>query len=158
MHESDCVAPSPCRPGVTLHPAASTTPELQSGPGGEANPRLTAGCRTERNSLSSDLGQKENMARMRRNPPATPVPGAPRPRRAPKVGQLRQSQVITTYGPGSMVDLPNGAVMVACLDTWRRGERIWDLNLENKLGGVAIYKLPTFNPPSGAQADPGTTF
>ena len=98
------------------------------------------------------------MARMRRNPPAPPAPGTPRPRRAPKVGQLRPSQVITTYGPGSMVDLPNGAVMVACLDTWTRGERIWDLNLENKLGGLAIYKLPTFNPPPSAQADPGTTF
>jgi hypothetical protein len=32
--------------------------------------------------------------------------------------QLRSSQVITTYGPGSMVDLPEGSVMIAGLDNW----------------------------------------
>lgn len=33
--------------------------------------------------------------------------------------QLRSSQVITTYGPGAMVDLPDDAVIIAGLDTWR---------------------------------------
>lgn len=33
--------------------------------------------------------------------------------------QLRASQVITTYGPGAMVDLPDDAVIIAGLDTWR---------------------------------------
>ena len=32
--------------------------------------------------------------------------------------QLRSSQVITTYGPGAMVDLPETSVMVAGLDHW----------------------------------------
>jgi hypothetical protein len=32
--------------------------------------------------------------------------------------QIRASQLITTYGPGSMVDLPAGSVMVAGLDYW----------------------------------------
>jgi hypothetical protein len=33
--------------------------------------------------------------------------------------QLRASQVITTYGPGAMVDLPDDAVLIAGLETWR---------------------------------------
>ncbi len=33
--------------------------------------------------------------------------------------QLRASQIITTYGPGAMVDLPDDAVLVAGLDSWR---------------------------------------
>lgn len=32
--------------------------------------------------------------------------------------QLRSSQMITTYGPGAMVDLPDGSIMVAGLDHW----------------------------------------
>ena len=33
--------------------------------------------------------------------------------------KLRSSQLINGYGPGSMVDLPDDAVMIAGLDTWR---------------------------------------
>ena len=33
-------------------------------------------------------------------------------------GQLRQSQVITTYGPGALLDLPEHAAIVAGLETW----------------------------------------
>ena len=33
-------------------------------------------------------------------------------------GQLRQSQVITTYGPGALVDLPKHAAIMGGLDTW----------------------------------------
>ena len=33
-------------------------------------------------------------------------------------GQLRRSQVITTFGPGALVDLPNDSAIVAGLDTW----------------------------------------
>lgn len=36
-----------------------------------------------------------------------------------RVGALRSSQVITTYGPGALVDLPKHSVIVAGLDTWR---------------------------------------
>ena len=32
--------------------------------------------------------------------------------------QLRSSQVVTTFGPGAMVDLPNVAIMVSGLDNW----------------------------------------
>jgi hypothetical protein len=32
--------------------------------------------------------------------------------------QLRSSQVVTTFGPGAMVDLPNAAIMISGLDNW----------------------------------------
>ena len=33
-------------------------------------------------------------------------------------GQIRQSQVVTTFGPGAMVDLPDHAVIIGGLDHW----------------------------------------
>jgi hypothetical protein len=39
--------------------------------------------------------------------------GAARP-----AGQIRQSQIVTTFGPGAMVDLTDYAVIVAGLDHW----------------------------------------
>ena len=33
-------------------------------------------------------------------------------------GQLRLSQILTTFGPGAMVDLPNHAVLIGGLDNW----------------------------------------
>ena len=33
-------------------------------------------------------------------------------------GQIRQGQVITTYGPGALVDLPKHSAIVGGLDTW----------------------------------------
>jgi hypothetical protein len=37
-------------------------------------------------------------------------------------GELRQSQVLTTFGPGSMVDLPTRSVVISGLTYWK-GER-----------------------------------
>jgi hypothetical protein len=34
---------------------------------------------------------------------------------------MRQSQVVTTFGPGAMLDLPNHSVLVAGLDAWSKG-------------------------------------
>ena len=39
-----------------------------------------------------------------------------RGRRPP--GRLRQSQVITTFGPGALVDLPNYSVLIGGLEQW----------------------------------------
>ncbi len=35
-------------------------------------------------------------------------------------GQIRQSQIITTYGPGALIDLPQHAAIMGGLDTWPR--------------------------------------
>ena len=36
-------------------------------------------------------------------------------------GQVRQSQVVTTFGPGSLFDLPNHSVIVGGLEYWTDG-------------------------------------
>src|SRR5919109_849477 len=33
-------------------------------------------------------------------------------------GQIRQSQMVTSFGPGAMVDLPDHAVIIGGLDHW----------------------------------------
>lgn len=33
-------------------------------------------------------------------------------------GQVRRSQVITTYGPGALIDLPKHSAIVGGLETW----------------------------------------
>ena len=43
-----------------------------------------------------------------------------RPAKKPH-GEIRQSQLVTTFGPGSMVDLPNYSVLVAGLEFWSAG-------------------------------------
>jgi hypothetical protein len=41
-------------------------------------------------------------------------------------GQVRQSQVVTTFGPGSMFDLPDHSVIVGGLDYWTKGDEVLD--------------------------------
>lgn len=37
-------------------------------------------------------------------------------------GQVRQSQILSTFGPGAMVDLPKHSVLIGGLNHWR-GDR-----------------------------------
>src|ERR1700733_7915124 len=70
-------------------------------------------------------------------------------------GDIRQSQLITTFGPGSMVDLPNHSVLIAGLDAWTAGgEAISEPRLSRKL--VAVLKVPTvgLRTPPPADDDP----
>jgi hypothetical protein len=66
-------------------------------------------------------------------------------------GQIRRSQVITTYGPGALIDLPRHSAIVGGLDTWPKTsdlEEIVEPRLVRKLQsitGVAAPKL--FAPP-----------
>lgn len=49
-------------------------------------------------------------------------------------GQIRQSQILTTFGPGSMLDLPNHSVLVGGLDHWlQRGDEVHEPRLVEKL-------------------------
>jgi len=67
-------------------------------------------------------------------------------------GQIRRSQVITTYGPGALIDLPRHSAIVGGLDTWPKTsdlEEIVEPRLARKLQimtGVPAPKL--FAPPS----------
>lgn len=73
-----------------------------------------------------------------------------RARNIPPAGELRRSQVLTTFGPGSMVDLPKHAVLIGGLDHWHFAEqkRVFEDRLERRvcdllsLDEVTLYEPP----------------
>ena len=70
-------------------------------------------------------------------------------------GEIRQSQVITTFGPGAMLDLPNHSVLIAGLDFWSKGgEEIIEPRLTAKLAQLLdVPALRLLTPPT-EQEDP----
>ena len=65
-------------------------------------------------------------------------------------GQLRQSQVITTYGPGALLDLPEHAAIVAGLETWPNTgdlEEIIDERLTGLLRNITGVASPRLYAP-----------
>lgn len=70
----------------------------------------------------------------------------------PPAGQLRRSQVLTTFGPGAMVDLPNHSVLIAGLEYWKGDkERVYEDRLEAWLGQkLEVPELKLFAPPVDA--------
>ena len=49
-------------------------------------------------------------------------------------GQIRQSQLITSFGPGAMMDLPDHSVLISGLDSWSTGgDEIIEPRLTDKL-------------------------
>ncbi len=64
-------------------------------------------------------------------------------------GQIRRSQIITTFGPGSMVDLPNHSVLIAGLDHWSKGgDEIVEPRLVEKLQRLLeLPALKLYSPP-----------
>jgi len=60
-------------------------------------------------------------------------------------GQLRRGQVITTYGPGALIDLPRHSAILGGLDTWPRTgdlEEIVEPRLTRKLQFLTGVPLP----------------
>jgi len=55
-----------------------------------------------------------------------------KPHRKP-AGEMRQSQLITTFGPGALLDLPRFSVIVGGLDTWNAGPGGRDEVIETRL-------------------------
>lgn len=77
-----------------------------------------------------------------------------KPRTGMPHGQIRQSQVITTFGPGAMVDLPDRAVLIGGLEHWTdEGRRpIYEERLTRRLR--EMFKVPEvklFSPPIDPQ-------
>lgn len=67
-------------------------------------------------------------------------------------GAIRHSQVISTFGPGALVDLVADAGIVAGLTWWARGERIVEDRLVSMLSRQAGYeKVVLYAPPVGGQ-------
>lgn len=72
-------------------------------------------------------------------------------------GQIRQSQVITTYGPGALIDLPDHAAIVGGLDTWPSPSKlteIEDARLTTFLQVVTGVKAPKLYAPPPAPSEP----
>ncbi len=75
-------------------------------------------------------------------------------KKIPPAGEIRQSQILSTYGPGSMLDLPNKSVIVGGLNHWLFGEgkkRIFEERLEDAVSkvlgrkGILLYEPPSSN-------------
>lgn len=66
-------------------------------------------------------------------------------------GQIRQSQLLTSFGPGSMLDLPNHSVLIGGLDTWSTGgDEIIEPRLVDKLKELfdpPLQSLKLYSPP-----------
>lgn len=71
-------------------------------------------------------------------------------------GQLRRSQVITTFGPGALLDLPDYSVIVGGLEHWeQRGPEILEERLLGKLREqLKEPRLQLFAPPTDTN-EPG---
>ena len=73
-----------------------------------------------------------------------------RGKRIPPTGELRQSQLLRTFGPGSMVDLPDHAVLIGGLDHWQFAERkrVFEERLEGRLRDMlSLDELTLYEPP-----------
>jgi len=72
-------------------------------------------------------------------------------------GQIRRSQVITTYGPGALIDLPRHSAIVAGLDSWPKIsdlEEIVEPRLASKLEGMTGVTRPRLYAPPSDSDDP----
>src|SRR6516165_8771563 len=75
----------------------------------------------------------------------------PKPHARPH-GQVRHSQVVTTFGPGSLLDLPTQSVLIGGLDHWAGvGEEVHESRLVEKLKrllglpALKLFSLPPDN-------------
>jgi hypothetical protein len=70
-------------------------------------------------------------------------------KRIPPNGEVRQSQMITTYGPGSMVDLPNESVIIGGLEYWHGDKkRIFEERLEARVQEILnVDEIALYAPP-----------
>lgn len=75
-------------------------------------------------------------------------------------GQLRRGQVITTYGPGALIDLPKHSAIVGGLDTWPKPhelEEIVEPRLAQKLAIMTGVAAPKLYAPPHESSDPRET-
>jgi len=72
-------------------------------------------------------------------------------------GQVRQSQVVMTFGPGSMFDLPNHSVIVGGLEYWTKGDEILEPRLVAKLKELLEIPSLALHAPPPDNEDPTST-
>ena len=72
-------------------------------------------------------------------------------------GQIRSSQVITSFGPGALIDLPQDSAIVGGLDSWPRAsdlEEIHEPRLERKVRSLTKVNAPRLYAPPPESTDP----
>ena len=70
-------------------------------------------------------------------------------------GQLRQSQVITTYGPGALIDLPRHSAIIGGLETWSKGlDEVVEARLAHKLRRMTGVPAPRLCAPPPSPSEP----
>ena len=70
-------------------------------------------------------------------------------------GSVRQSQVITTYGPGALIDLPTHSAIVGGLDTWPKIlQEIVEPRLSRALQHITEVPAPKLYAPPPAPSEP----
>lgn len=73
-------------------------------------------------------------------------------------GQIRQSQAVTTWGPGALLDLPRYSVIVGGLETWPKSSELIEIiepRLTRKLQDLTGVHAPRLFAPPTDSADPG---
>ncbi|RFU42345.1 DUF1998 domain-containing protein [Actinomadura logoneensis] len=78
--------------------------------------------------------------------------GAVRERTYPRLGSVRRSQLLTTYGVGSLVAIGDQSYLVSGLDTWKVGRRpdLREFRLQTRLGlKTGFFLPPASDPPAG---------
>ena len=74
----------------------------------------------------------------------------------PPAGEIRRSQILSTFGPGSMVDLPSTSIIIGGLNHWQFGgggrKRIFEERLEERLSQLLkVAEIKMFEPPASNQ-------
>jgi hypothetical protein len=72
-------------------------------------------------------------------------------------GQIRRGQIIGTYGPGALIDLPNDSAIIGGLETWPKSEpeeEILEPRLSQKLQSLTGIPLPRLYAPPPESNDP----
>jgi hypothetical protein len=74
----------------------------------------------------------------------------------PVTGEIRQSQILTTFGPGSMVDLPNQSVLIGGLNYWRgyQNQLLTEERLEARVAQLLGVKQIKLYAPPALEQDP----
>lgn len=74
-------------------------------------------------------------------------------KKIPPAGQIRQSQILSTFGSGSMVDLPEHSVLIAGLSHWRGDKRnISEERLEARVAEILeVPSIKLYAPPVDQQ-------
>ncbi len=71
-------------------------------------------------------------------------------------GEIRSSQILSTFGPGSMVDLPNYSVLISGLNHWQgyRNQPIYEDRLAARVSQLlGVARIDMYAPPA-AEQDP----